>query len=138
MTREEREKALEVWYDITFDDKRFDEARKISIEALKVEPCEDAISREKTCDYIAEFINHEYSTQSECEMVEAMIDGIQHLPPVNPLSKDYNTIYYTPQTKTGHWKHNKCDVCGASRPPLFDNYCPNCGAKMIEPQESEE
>ena len=34
------------------------------------------------------------------------------------------------ESKTGHWKHNKCDVCGASRPPLFDNYCPNCGAKM--------
>lgn len=32
--------------------------------------------------------------------------------------------------KTGHWKNNKCDVCGASRPPLFDNYCPNCGADM--------
>ena len=39
------------------------------------------------------------------------------------------------EPKTGHWKHNKCDVCGASRPPLFDNYCPNCGAKMVEPQE---
>ena len=35
-----------------------------------------------------------------------------------------------PQPKTGHWKNNKCDVCGASRPPLFDNYCPNCGARM--------
>jgi uncharacterized OB-fold protein len=42
------------------------------------------------------------------------------------------------EPKTGHWKHNKCDVCGASRPPLFNNYCPNCGAKMVEPQESEE
>ena len=38
------------------------------------------------------------------------------------------------EPKTGHWKHNKCDVCGASRPPLLDNFCPNCGAKM----ESEE
>lgn len=36
------------------------------------------------------------------------------------------------EPKTGHWKHNKCDVCGASRPPLFDNFCPNCGAKMEE------
>lgn len=39
------------------------------------------------------------------------------------------------ESKTGHWKNNKCDVCGASRPPLFDNFCPNCGAKMVEPQE---
>ena len=32
----------------------------------------------------------------------------------------------------GRWIHNKCDKCGASRPPLFDNYCPNCGTKMQE------
>ena len=36
------------------------------------------------------------------------------------------------EPKTGRWIHNKCDKCGASRPPLFDNYCPNCGAKMQE------
>lgn len=42
----------------------------------------DCISRAKTCDYIAEFINHEYSTQPECEMIDAMIEGIQHLPSV--------------------------------------------------------
>lgn len=34
------------------------------------------------------------------------------------------------EKQTGHWKHNKCDVCGASRPPLFDNFCPNCGVKI--------
>lgn len=51
----------------------------------------DYISREMACDYIAEFINNPYSTQDECEMVEAMIDGMQHIPPI------------TPQPKTGHW-----------------------------------
>jgi len=41
------------------------------------------------------------------------------------------TDEFEPQEqKTGHWKHNKCDMCGASRPPLFDNYCPHCGAYM--------
>ena len=35
--------------------------------------------------------------------------------------------------KMGYWINNKCDKCGASRPPLFDNYCPNCGQpKMLE------
>ena len=45
---------------------------------------DDLISRETVCDYIAEFINHEYSTQSECEMVDSMIEGIQHMPSVKP------------------------------------------------------
>lgn len=50
--------------------------------------------------------------------------------------------------KTGHWVHKGqgiyCSECGkesgynpfgASR---FSDYCPNCGCRMVEPQESEE
>lgn len=44
----------------------------------------DLISREAVCDYIAEFINHEYSTDAECEMVDLMIKGIQHMPSIKP------------------------------------------------------
>ena len=57
------------------------------------------------------------------------------------------------QPKTGHWiekddfdgdTHYDCSECGESF-CLIDgtptdnlyNYCPNCGAKMIEPQERE-
>ncbi|MCR5201830.1 MAG: hypothetical protein K6D02_01865 [Lachnospiraceae bacterium] len=43
---------------------------------------EDCISREKVCEFLAEFINHEYSTDIECEMVNLMIEGIKHLPSV--------------------------------------------------------
>lgn len=52
------------------------------------------------------------------------------------------------EPKTGHWikdditersksayKH-KCDRCGAYHRAMYD-YCPSCGAKMFEPQESE-
>lgn len=96
----------------------------INKDALK-----DCISRAKTCDYIAEFINHEYSTQSECEMIDAMIEGIQHLPSVKP------------KPKTGHWlkhEHNgighiECSecLCWFLETDLFYNgYCPNCGVKM--------
>ena len=60
---------------------------------------------------------------------------IEKLPSVNPQGP-----------KTGHWSHDGshwknrfiCSGCGYK---LFDeptNYCPNCGAKMFEPQESEE
>lgn len=47
----------------------------------------DAISREAVCDYIADYVNDEYSTQAECEMADFMIEGIQHLPSVTvPMS----------------------------------------------------
>ena len=90
--------------------------------------CEDAISRQAVCDYIAEFVNNEYSSQAECEMVDAMIEGIQHLPPV------------TPQPKTGHWirQDNTKEplygwyFCSECNSVIGDKtkFCSNCGAKM--------
>lgn len=50
------------------------------------------------------------------------------------------------EPKEGHWFAWKpeddvwrttCSECGEETRTLWD-YCPNCGAKMIEPQESEE
>ncbi len=94
------------------------------IKALEQEPKTDCISRAKTCDYIAEFINHEYSTQSECEMVDAMIEGIQHLPSVKQ------------EPKTGHWIYNngsyKCQFCGHEITGREEDlqYCCKCGARL--------
>lgn len=51
------------------------------------EPCEDCISREEVCDYIAEFVNHEYATDRERELVKHIIGGIQHLPSVRPKTE---------------------------------------------------
>lgn len=63
------------------------EAVRVAIKALEQEPCEDAISREEVCDYIAEFVNHEYATDREREMVKHIIGGIQHLPSVRPKTE---------------------------------------------------
>ena len=107
----------------------------------EAEPC---ISREEVCDYIAEFVNHEYATDREHEMVEHIIGGIQHLPSIQP------------KTKTGHWIEDdmtycgvelvnyKCDKCGEMggawrkglKPDKLPKYCMNCGAKML-PTDSE-
>ena len=54
--------------------------------------------------------------------------------------------YESQEPKTGHWingdcKGGNCSICGeyyAFYPESGDfNYCPNCGAKMVEPQETE-
>lgn len=51
------------------------------------------------------------------------------------------------QLKIGHWVDKNvrgsvepyCSVCGDSIDSNYHyNYCPNCGAKMVESQESEE
>jgi hypothetical protein len=57
----------------------------------------------------------------------------------------------TPKEKTGEWKiyrvvdfgdfkgieKYKCSECGEKVGVFKSNFCPNCGAKMVEPQESE-
>lgn len=53
--------------------------------------------------------------------------------------------------KVGHWVDNHCDCCGkvaafhvgrcggsAYTEMYYSNYCPNCGAKMVEPPEGED
>lgn len=88
------------------------------------QPCEDAISRQYLIDIATKDGAYDYVSAQE----------IANAPPV------------TPQPKTGHWSHDGshwknrfiCSGCGYK---LFDeptNYCPNCGAKMVESQESED
>lgn len=57
-----------------------------------------------------------------------------------------------PQPKTGRWEKTtdgycywyKCFCCGTKAPKnewgsyYFSPYCPECGARMVEPQESED
>ena len=47
--------------------------------------------------------------------------------------------------KTGKWidtdnyyQRWKCSECGCHTRDAEPNFCPNCGAKMVEPQESED
>ena len=47
------------------------------------------------------------------------------------------------EPKTGHWMKSNiggakvCSVCNAHMGLSSFKFCPNCGAKMVEPQESE-
>lgn len=119
------------------------EAHKMAIQALSQEPCEDAISREWLKIAIHNFYHGLKHTPTE-EDIQAYIDAA---PPVNP-------------TKTGHWIDDneneidaqygrhlyKCSECNeyadmfvGGTEDWWDiekpNYCPNCGCRMIEPQE---
>lgn len=79
---------------------------------------------------------------AECEGLIALV--------VLPSEKEFEHLewllknfYKTPQEpKTGHWiDKNKnsavCSCCNRSN-ILYGNFCKWCGAKMIEPQESED
>jgi len=115
----------------------------------KQQPCDDAISRqavkEAICDYVCGkdircVANH------ECNIKKL----ISELPSVTPKEKE----------KTGKWIYDeksrvyRCSCCNRfpwrvkleKHDEIFTDltrtnaykFCPNCGAKMVEPQESED
>ena len=104
------------------------------------EPSDDAISRQAVLDRIKESIEtyHNQYTTDMLNMWGLFTQFIKEMPPVNP------------QPKTGHWidimvgdmPAQACDQCNTFYPLAYTggghNYCPNCGAKMVEPQESED
>ena len=100
----------------------------------------DCISRDEACRYVAEFVNHEFSTREEEELIDNIITGIEHLPSVTPQ-----------EPRKGHWIHREnmdyldknkvihnhfmCQDCGFIHDFIDGHtaqykYCPNCGAKM--------
>lgn len=71
------------------------------------------------------------------------------------FEKDFNEILdlaikaLEQEPKTGYWVHGEyCSECGCDVPAYIIDwkwqkdmnakYCPNCGARMVEPQESED
>ena len=130
-------------------DKQHEEAKRIAIEALEQQSCEDCISRadvEQTVEDNILCYTHsdrpiDQDPDTDCHMairiaLRMLRKDLRKLPPV------------TPQPKVGHWvdNHTTCDKCGwqmiddvmESPNIVFFNYCPACGARMIEPQESED
>jgi len=109
-----------------------------AIEALEQQPCEDCISREQAVDAVADLFEiseypHPYP-QGKPIRLKDIKEKLKQLPPVQP------------KPKTGHWipSHipesilDECSECGFSCGAFTFNYCPMCGAKMIESQESED
>lgn len=124
-------------------DDELNEALDMAIKALDQEPCDNAVSRQDVLDLAKKGVlisNGSY--KSVCK-------AINELPPVNP-------------TNTGHWIDDneneidaqygrhlyRCSKCNEYADMFIGgtedwwdlekpNYCPNCGRRMVEPQESE-
>ena len=135
------EAHLHTWYKGIDDD--MNEAVRTVIETFEAEFSTDCISRQAVLDYIYNDLrlgNEEIGNDVERQMeLYKSYKYVKSLPPVNPQ-------------RTGHWinvnknKWNtipayKCSACGANA-DLQDwsgesPFCPWCGAKMVESQESE-
>ena len=71
------------------------------------------------------------------------IQKIVDLPSINPQKTGkWELVQYDSNPNIGNWHCSECNriVCEeitAASPVYWYKYCPNCGAKMVEPQESE-
>ena len=101
-----------------------------NLKILEQESCEDVISRQAVLNAITAncIWENEYNLTSS-----RIKKAVESLPPVNP------------QSKMGHWidtdnyyQRWKCSECNCHTRDTQPPYCPNCGAKMFEPQESED
>lgn len=118
-------------------------------------------TQQEACKFLANLMDvlekqmsgSEIPNSSDCISRQAAIDALYHVDEYNGRSieaiRDLPPV--TPQPKTGHWiegkyrdddiRYNdssyKCDKCGRIV-DFKENYCPNCGAKMVESQESED
>ena len=88
----------------------------------------DCISRQSVIDLMMQKWGENFSGDSA---MQESIDAIRVMPSVTPQ-----------EPKTGHWilrnsfLEPKCSECNYESERY--NFCPNCGAKMVEPQESED
>ena len=114
------------------------EAFNMAIEALSTSEipnkCDDAISRQAVLDLIYNSWKHNGVGENYGEL---SIDALKALPSV------------TPKQKMGHWEmcedadgiYGVCDICGTdadfSHYEKAYPYCPNCGAKMAESEDTE-
>lgn len=145
MAREEAIEELKIlkeeyWNDDGYghETKQYDDtmtALDMAIKALEQEPCEDCISRQAVIIALGEWIvSGEYQYTNATDY---LVKRIKALPPVKLKSKIGHWIAVeNEEMETMGYYCSECDL-----PMETENqtrFCPNCGAKMDEPQESEE
>lgn len=108
--------------------------KKIMCHCEEQEPCEDCISRQAVIIALGEWIvSGEYQYTNATDY---LVKRIKALPPVKLKSKIGHWIAVeNEEMETMGYYCSECDL-----PMETENqtrFCPNCGAKMDEPQESE-
>lgn len=106
---------------------------EMSIKALEKEATTkndlgvDVVSRQAVLDLIADY---------DLSMGQ-VVRGIHALPSVTLQEPKTGRWIYIRNSEVNGLKIVECSECG-KRTYGSGNYCPNCGAKMVEPQESED
>lgn len=100
---------------------------------VEQEPNGDVISR----DAVIEGLN----TINGTAELDKAFEVIERIPPVNPQKpKTGHWIDFERPISKGEWISGaKCDACGYEIGWMFAcewNYCPNCGARMAESEET--
>ena len=106
------------------------------------EPCTDAVSREAVIDCFYGMLRmSEVSIPHVKEYLQTVIDRINELPPVTQKSGKWISEKVDGEDWKGckrqYYQPISCSKCHSPN-HYKSNYCPNCGAKMVEPKESEE
>ena len=131
--------ALELAIKALEQNERAEEWYKLFVEKLdEQQPCEDAVNREAVLDTLNQ-MDKALDEDRTVENYKAL------------LIECYKVLTsVTPKQKSGKWINDEnhipiCNKCGyipqynrAIDDYEYSNFCPNCGAKMVEPQESEE
>lgn len=140
------------------------QAYKMAIKALEKEPCDDAVSREVVLKIIDKWYENKSDIEDLIILITYMSSVTQKSETVTEFAErcrecgaKYGKLL---EQKSGKWiecengnmiTHHrwKCSEClGEHKDPetgkwheVFDYkypFCPNCGCRMVEPQESEE
>ena len=136
MTREEALKAVKGYLTDIIPRENYSEVEEI-VSALEQEPCDDAVSREAVIEWLKAKDIIKMSSQEEMARKE-----LKALPTVRPKEKTRHWIEHN----TGHNRYYSCSECSCLAPNTevadgviwkLSKYCPDCGARMVKPQESE-
>lgn len=121
-------------------------------EALEQEPCDDVVSRAEVFEIMGNLMSipYDFDRPINDDDVSESMDKIKALPSVTPTRKKGKWIRtykigfgefaeYEVELIDGFVADNcHCSECGEELEKGERGiYCPNCGAKMVEPQESE-
>lgn len=141
MTREEAIRIIENRDSIMdyCESQALGEALDMAIKALQQEPCEDAVSRQEVLNIIDDMAKEYYANKDFDKAQGIAWVKLQRLPSVNPQKIGHWII---DKEKLGYYI-SKCSACehifhGNEILIYRPKYCANCGAKMIEPMESED